>query len=41
MHHFGSLNDGAFVEPARYAGHAAGYAESALVNDTCGSFTPV
>jgi len=37
MHYVGTLDDGAFVEPARYAGHAAGYAERALVNDTSGS----
>jgi quercetin dioxygenase-like cupin family protein len=37
MHYFGTLDDGAFVEPPRYAGHAAGYAESALVNHGSGS----
>jgi len=37
LHYFGTFDDRALVEPARYAGHGAGYAESALVNDTIGS----
>jgi len=37
LHYFGTFDDHAFRAPARYAGHAAGYTESALVNDTSGS----
>jgi len=37
MHYFGTSDEGAFVEPAKYTDRASGYAELALVNDTSGS----